>query len=61
MNVRDSEQVAQTFSDGGYTVTGDEFEADAILVGKENPMLSMDSWAVWLNQEDQNFSKKCLT
>lgn len=32
MNVRDSEQVAQTFSDGGYTVTGDEFEADAILV-----------------------------
>ncbi|MDB9741861.1 tRNA (N6-isopentenyl adenosine(37)-C2)-methylthiotransferase MiaB [Akkermansiaceae bacterium] len=32
MNVRDSEQVAQTFSEGGYTVTNDEFEADAILV-----------------------------
>lgn len=32
MNVRDSEQVAQTFTDGGYTVTDDEFDADAILV-----------------------------
>lgn len=32
MNVRDSEQVAQTFSAGGYTVTDDEFDADAILV-----------------------------
>ena len=32
MNVRDSEQVAQTFSEGGYTVTTDEYDADAILV-----------------------------
>ncbi len=32
MNQRDSEQVAQMFTDGGYTVTADEFEADAILV-----------------------------
>lgn len=32
MNVRDSEQVAQTFTEGGYTVTQDEFDADAILV-----------------------------
>lgn len=32
MNVRDSEQVAQTFTEGGYTVTNDEFDADAILV-----------------------------
>ncbi|BCX47578.1 tRNA-2-methylthio-N(6)-dimethylallyladenosine synthase [Haloferula helveola] len=32
MNARDSEQVAQMFREGGYTVTGDETEADAILV-----------------------------
>lgn len=32
MNERDSEQVAQMFSKGGYTVTKDEFDADAILV-----------------------------
>jgi tRNA-2-methylthio-N6-dimethylallyladenosine synthase len=32
MNVRDSEQVAQEFTEGGYTVTQDEFDADAILV-----------------------------
>jgi len=32
MNERDSEQVAQMFVEGGYTVTGDEGEADAILV-----------------------------
>ena len=32
MNERDSEQVAQMFADGGYTVTADEAEADAILV-----------------------------
>ncbi len=32
MNVRDSEQVAQTFTEAGYTLTQDEFEADAILV-----------------------------
>ena len=32
MNVRDSEQVAQTFTEGGYTITESEFEADAILV-----------------------------
>ena len=32
MNVRDSEQVAQTFTEGGYTVTDNEFDADAILV-----------------------------
>ncbi|WP_193213558.1 tRNA (N6-isopentenyl adenosine(37)-C2)-methylthiotransferase MiaB [Luteolibacter marinus] len=32
MNERDSEQVAQMFTEGGYTVTGDESDADAILV-----------------------------
>lgn len=32
MNERDSEQVAQMFSEGGYTVTADEAEADAVLV-----------------------------
>lgn len=32
MNERDSEQVARMFTEGGYTVTKDEFEADAILV-----------------------------
>lgn len=32
MNERDSEQVAQMFADGGYTVTSDEYDADAILV-----------------------------
>lgn len=32
MNQRDSEQVAQMFSEGGYTVTGKETEADAILI-----------------------------
>lgn len=32
MNERDSEQVARMFSEGGYTVTKDEFDADAILV-----------------------------
>lgn len=32
MNERDSEQVAREFVDGGYTLTGDESEADAILV-----------------------------
>ncbi|MGE9270547.1 MAG: tRNA (N6-isopentenyl adenosine(37)-C2)-methylthiotransferase MiaB, partial [Verrucomicrobiales bacterium] len=32
MNERDSEQVAQMFSEGGYTVTGNESEADAILI-----------------------------
>ena len=32
MNQRDSEQVAQMFSEGGYTVTGDEADADAILI-----------------------------
>lgn len=32
MNERDSEQVAQMFTEGGYTVTADEFDADAILV-----------------------------
>lgn len=32
MNERDSEQVARMFSEGGYTVTPDEFDADAILV-----------------------------
>ena len=32
MNERDSEQVAQMFSEGGYTVTGNEAEADAILI-----------------------------
>ncbi|MCW1885264.1 tRNA (N6-isopentenyl adenosine(37)-C2)-methylthiotransferase MiaB [Luteolibacter flavescens] len=32
MNERDSEQVAQMFTEGGYTVTGEETDADAILV-----------------------------
>ncbi len=32
MNVRDSEQVANTFVESGYTLTQDEREADAILV-----------------------------
>jgi tRNA-2-methylthio-N6-dimethylallyladenosine synthase len=32
MNERDSEQVARMFTEGGYMVTTDEFEADAILV-----------------------------
>ncbi|NNM30379.1 MAG: MiaB/RimO family radical SAM methylthiotransferase [Akkermansiaceae bacterium] len=32
MNERDSEQVARTFVEGGYTLTRDEQEADAILV-----------------------------
>ena len=32
MNERDSEQVAQTFSDRGYTLTPNEQDADAILV-----------------------------
>lgn len=32
MNERDSEQVARMFSEGGYTITKDEFDADAILV-----------------------------
>jgi len=32
MNERDSEQVARMFSEGGYTVTNDEYDADAILV-----------------------------
>ena len=32
MNERDSEQVAREFVDGGYTLTQDESEADAILV-----------------------------
>ncbi len=32
MNERDSEQVAQTFADRGYTLTPDEKEADAILI-----------------------------
>lgn len=32
MNERDSEQVARMFSEGGYTITKDEFVADAILV-----------------------------
>jgi tRNA-2-methylthio-N6-dimethylallyladenosine synthase len=32
MNERDSEQVAQMFVEGGYTVTADEAQADAILV-----------------------------
>ena len=32
MNERDSEQVARMFTEGGYTVTGNEAEADAILV-----------------------------
>ena len=32
MNERDSEQVARMFVEGGYTVTKDEYDADAILV-----------------------------
>ncbi len=32
MNERDSEQVAQTFAERGYTLTGHESDADAILV-----------------------------
>jgi tRNA-2-methylthio-N6-dimethylallyladenosine synthase len=32
MNERDSEQVARMFSEGGYTVTTDENEADAVLI-----------------------------
>lgn len=32
MNERDSEQVARTFAEGGYTVTTNEHEADAILI-----------------------------
>ena len=32
MNERDSEQVARMFSEGGYTVTGNEHEADAVLI-----------------------------
>ena len=32
MNERDSEQVAQMFIEGGYTLTPDETEADAILI-----------------------------
>ena len=32
MNERDSEQVVRMFVEGGYTVTGDESEADAILI-----------------------------
>jgi tRNA-2-methylthio-N6-dimethylallyladenosine synthase len=32
MNERDSEQVLRTFTEGGYTVTTDEREADAILI-----------------------------
>lgn len=32
MNERDSEQVARMFTEGGYMVTTDEYEADAILV-----------------------------
>jgi tRNA-2-methylthio-N6-dimethylallyladenosine synthase len=32
MNERDSEQVARMFSEGGYTVTANENEADAILI-----------------------------
>ncbi|MEM9237009.1 MAG: tRNA (N6-isopentenyl adenosine(37)-C2)-methylthiotransferase MiaB, partial [Verrucomicrobiota bacterium] len=32
MNERDSEQVARMFSEGGYTVTPEEAEADAILI-----------------------------
>ena len=32
MNERDSEQVARMFVDGGYTLTADEAEADAILI-----------------------------
>ncbi len=32
MNERDSEQVVKMFSEGGYTVTTDENEADAVLI-----------------------------
>jgi len=32
MNERDTEQVARMFTEGGYTLTGDEAEADAILI-----------------------------
>ncbi len=32
MNERDSEQVARMFTEGGYVVTSDEYDADAILV-----------------------------
>jgi len=32
MNERDSEQVARMFTEGGYMVTTDEYDADAILV-----------------------------
>ncbi|MGD7651799.1 MAG: radical SAM protein, partial [Verrucomicrobiales bacterium] len=32
MNERDSEQVLRMFTEGGYTVTGDENEADAVLI-----------------------------
>ncbi len=32
MNERDSEQVAKMFSEGGYTVTAEEHEADAVLI-----------------------------
>ena len=32
MNERDTEQVARMFTEGGYTVTGDESDADAILI-----------------------------
>ena len=32
MNERDSEQVAQTFSERGYTLTPSEHDADAILI-----------------------------
>ena len=32
MNERDSEQVARMFIEGGYTVTDNEREADAILI-----------------------------
>ena len=32
MNERDSDQVAKMFSEGGYTVTHNENEADAVLI-----------------------------
>jgi len=32
MNERDSEQVAKMFTEGGYTLTADETEADAVLI-----------------------------
>ena len=32
MNERDSEQVAREFVDGGYTLTQEEADADAILI-----------------------------